>query len=53
MILETFTKCVYGTDLIYIKDETLRKAITGLTGKKTIDSYDIENLKALGLEVQS
>ena len=50
MKIELITKLVYGQDLIYIKDEKLRKVFTSLTKKKTLDYLDLENFKKIGIE---
>ena len=50
MKIELITKLVYGTDLIYIKDEKLRKVFTSLTKKKTLDYLDLENFKKIGID---
>lgn len=49
MIIEYYVKTVYGNDLIYIKDEQLKKIISNLLGKKTINKKDIANFKSLGI----
>ena len=41
------TKSVYGNDLMYIVSDHAAP-IRALTGKKTIDNNDIEQLKKLG-----
>ena len=48
MKIELITKLVYGTDLIYIKDEKLREVFSALTKKKTLDLIDLENFKKIG-----
>jgi len=45
--IQVQTRSVYGNDLMYVMSEH-EEAIRGLTGKKTIDNNDIENLKKLG-----
>ena len=50
MKVELITKLIYGQDLIYIKDEKLRKVFTSLTKKKTLDILDLENFKKIGIE---
>lgn len=47
MNIEYYKKNVYGKELLYIKDESLAKAIEKLTGKKTIDKDAIEALKRI------
>tara|TARA_R100001443_G_C3282303_1_gene160706 strand:+ start:290 stop:499 length:210 start_codon:yes stop_codon:yes gene_type:complete len=49
MKVELITKLIYGQDLIYIKDEKLRKVFTSLTKKKTLDVLDLENFKKIGI----
>ena len=41
---------VWGNELIYVmpEDGQVAKAIRGLTGKKTIDNNDMEQLRTLG-----
>ena len=50
MKVELITKLIYCQDLIYIKDEKLRKVFTSLTKKKTLDILDLENFKKIGIE---
>tara|TARA_R100001082_G_scaffold50186_1_gene27187 strand:- start:1138 stop:1320 length:183 start_codon:yes stop_codon:yes gene_type:complete len=45
--IQVQTKSVYGNDLMYIVSEHA-EPIKALTGKKTIDNNDIEQLKKLG-----
>ena len=45
--IQVQTKSVYGNDLMYIVSEHAAP-IRALTGKKTIDSNDINQLKKLG-----
>lgn len=52
MTIEYYIKSVYGRDLIYIKDSFIRSTLQGLTGKKTLDSYDLTALENLGLTVK-
>ena len=49
MIIEYYIKNVYGNELIYVKDEQLKKIISNLLGKKTINKKDIANFKSLGI----
>lgn len=49
MIIEYYVKTVYGNELIYIKDEQLRKTISNLLAKKTINKKDIHNFERLGI----
>lgn len=45
-------KEVYGNDLMYICDPRHADIVGHLTGKKTVDLRDIENLRKLGCEVE-
>lgn len=49
MIIEYYVKSVYGNELIYVKDEQLKKIISNLLGKKTINKKDIHNFERLGI----
>ena len=53
MTIKTQPKSAFGKTLHYVTDPTLAAALTSLTGKKTINEKDIENLKTLGVAVQS
>ena len=53
MTIKTQPKTAFGKTLHYVTDPTLAAALTSLTGKKTINERDIENLKTLGIAVQS
>jgi len=53
MTIKTQPKTAFGKTLHYVTDPTLAAALTSLTGKKTINERDIENLKTLGVAVQS
>jgi len=44
-------KNVYGNEMIYIVDQNEAKAISMLTGKKTIDNNDIDALFMLGIQI--
>lgn len=44
-------KSVYGNDLIYVQEERAKDYIRTLTGKVTVNEYDIEALRGLGIEV--
>lgn len=48
-VVEFYQKEVYGNTMLYIADPDIRRTLTRLTGKKTIDTGDIENLQTLGL----
>jgi hypothetical protein len=47
-IIEIYRKNVYGTEKIYIKDQTMAVSIQTLTGKVTIDARDMKVLEYLG-----
>ena len=48
--IQYFKRSVYGKTLFYLApNQILETAIFGLTGKKTLDLSDLENLKKLGL----
>jgi hypothetical protein len=53
MTIKTQPKTAFGKTLHYVTDPTLAAALTSLTGKKTINERDIENLKTLGIAVES
>ncbi len=53
MTIKTQPKTAFGKTLHYVTDPVLAKALTSLTGKKTINEKDIANLKTLGVAVQS
>ena len=44
------SRSVWGNELTYVmpEDGQMAKAIRGLTGKKTIDNNDMEQLRTLG-----
>lgn len=44
-------KSVYGNDMKYVQGDEV-KAISLLTGKKTIDNKDIHALELLGFQVK-
>ena len=44
-------KNVYGNEMIYIVNADEAKAVSMLTGKKTIDSNDINALFMLGIQI--
>ena len=50
MVIEYYKKNVYGIEKYYILDKNIAKIVSELTGKKTIDIRDINNLISLGLE---
>lgn len=51
MKIEFYAKDVYGKTNLYIKDSKVASLIRTLTGKKTVDSYDLAVLIELGHEV--
>ena len=53
MTIKTQPKTAFGKTLHYVTDPVQAKALSSLTGKKTINEKDIENLKTLGIAVQS
>ena len=53
MTIKTQPKTAFGKTLHYVVDPTYAQALTRLTGKKTINETDIENLKTLGVAVES
>ncbi len=48
MTIEVIRKEVWGNDLTYVKEESVRNSIRKLTGRKTLTVSDIEALKELG-----
>ena len=48
MTIEVITKEVWGNELTYVKEESVRNSIRKLTGRKSLTSSDIEALKELG-----
>ena len=53
MTIKTQPKTAFGKTLHYVVDPKYAQALTRLTGKKTINETDIENLKTLGVTVES
>jgi hypothetical protein len=49
--LSFYEKAVYGQDLIYPVKE-IAEHIKALTGKKTVDKYNLNALKSLGFEIE-
>ena len=47
-IIEYYTKSVYGNELCYVANEKIARAISLITGRKALMSYDFEGLKLLG-----
>ena len=50
MQIQIESRNVWGNELIYVmpEDGAIAKAVRGLTGKKTIDNNDMEQLRTLG-----
>ena len=48
MTIEVIRKQVWGNDLTYVKEESVRNSVRKLTGRKSLTSSDIEALKELG-----
>lgn len=44
-------KSVYGVEKLYITDAKQAQAVSALTGRKTIETRDIEALRVLGIEL--
>ena len=51
--IKTVKTQAFGRELHYVLDPVYAAALTSLTGKKTINEKDIENLKTLGVAVDS
>ena len=49
--IKTYPKTAFGKTLHYVLDPVYAKALTSLTGKKTINETDIKNLETLGIAV--
>ena len=48
MNIVTTIRPAFGTDHTYIVDKDIAASVQQLTGKKTVSSYDLAALKALG-----
>jgi hypothetical protein len=48
MTIEVIRKQVWGNDLTYVKEESVRNSVRKLTGRKSLTISDIEALKELG-----
>tara|TARA_R110002073_G_scaffold164115_1_gene320300 strand:+ start:2194 stop:2376 length:183 start_codon:yes stop_codon:yes gene_type:complete len=48
MTIEVIRKEVWGNELTYVKEESVRNSIRKLTGRKSLTDYDVEALKELG-----
>ena len=48
MTIEVIRKEVWGNELTYVKEESVRNSVRKLTGRKSLTHYDIEALKELG-----
>ena len=53
MTIKTQPKTAFGKTLHYVTDPVQAKALSSLTGKKTINENDIAALETLGVAVQS
>lgn len=51
MRIEFYAKNVYGKTNLYIKDPKIAKLVKTLTGRITVDAYDLAALIELGHEV--
>lgn len=51
-IIEYYQKDVYGRPTKYVKDKTIAKVISDMTGRKTISLTDERSLKALGFQLK-
>ena len=49
--IKTQPKTAFGKTLHYVIDPTYKAALMRLTGKKTIDETDIQDLETLGVAV--
>ena len=49
--IKTVKTQAFGRELHYVLDPVYAKALTSLTGKKTINAKDIANLETLGIAV--
>jgi len=50
MIIEYYTKNVYGVEMKYVKDKKISSMIYLLTGKKTVTNSNVVTLEGLGFE---
>ena len=48
MNINIYKKAVYGITKWYVRDESQAKAISTLTGNKTISDYEMKALEVLG-----
>ena len=48
MTIEVIRKEVWGNDLTYVREESVRNSVRKLTGRKSLTISDIEALKELG-----
>lgn len=48
MEIKFYRKNVYGKELMYVADEKIAHHLSQLTGRKTVDSRDMHDLKELG-----
>lgn len=52
VIIEYYTRDVYGVEKFYIADQKTATIISTLTGRKTLSTSDIGALNLLGFEVK-
>lgn len=52
MEIKYYIKNVYGVDRIYIKNADQARAISALTGQKTVSAAQLEALKLLGVNIK-
>ena len=48
MTIEVIRKEVWGNELTYVKEESVRDSVRNLTGRKSLTISDFEALKELG-----
>lgn len=51
MKVDFYVRSVYGSDRMYVKDETQAKAIFALTKQKTLSPENLRALRFLGVEM--
>ena len=51
-VIKFYKDRVYGVVKMYVKDPELAKAITTLTGRKTLNESDMVALRKLGFEFE-
>jgi Mn-dependent DtxR family transcriptional regulator len=50
MVIEFFTREVYGVERHYVKDKAIAHRFSQLLNKKTVSKLDLSLLSSLGLE---